>query len=47
MGYTRRRVLAGLGLAGLGTAIPPLLKKAAASSLAEPSAGGQARARFG
>jgi sugar phosphate isomerase/epimerase len=37
MGYTRRRVLAGLGLAGLGTAIPPLLKKAAASSLPEPS----------
>ena len=37
MGYTRRRALAGLGLAGLGTVIPQLLKKAAASSLVEPS----------
>src|ERR1035438_473164 len=46
MGYTRRRVLAGLGLAGLGTAIPPLLKKAAASSLAEPSAGGASTCPF-
>lgn len=32
MGHTRRRVLTSLGLAGLGAAIPQLLKKAAASS---------------
>ncbi|MGC2274183.1 MAG: sugar phosphate isomerase/epimerase family protein [Candidatus Sulfotelmatobacter sp.] len=32
MGYTRRRVLAGLGLAGLEAALPALVKKAAASS---------------
>ncbi|MGA7399015.1 MAG: sugar phosphate isomerase/epimerase family protein [Candidatus Sulfotelmatobacter sp.] len=37
MGHTRRRVLASLGLAGLGAAIPQLLKKAAASSLVRPS----------
>ena len=35
MGYTRRTVLAGLGLAGLGAAMPRLAKKAAASSLTE------------
>jgi sugar phosphate isomerase/epimerase len=35
MGYTRRGVLAGLGLTGVGAAIPWLLKNAAASSLAE------------
>jgi sugar phosphate isomerase/epimerase len=33
MGYTRRRVLAGLGLAGLEAAMSPLVKKAVASSL--------------
>jgi len=33
MAYTRRRALAGLGLAGLWAAIPSLAKKAAASSL--------------
>src|SRR5258706_11627777 len=32
MGYTRRAMLAGLGLAGLETAMLPLIKKAAASS---------------
>jgi len=39
MSYTRRRMLAGLGLAGLGAAVPPLVRKAAASSRIEPSAG--------
>ena len=33
MGYTRRALLAGLGLAGVGTAISPLVKRAGASSL--------------
>ena len=33
MGYTRRRLLVGLGLAGLGAAMPPMTKKAAGSSL--------------
>ena len=33
MGYTRRAVLAGLGLAGLDMAMLPLIRKAAASSL--------------
>lgn len=33
MQYTRRTVLVGLGLAGLGTLMPPLIKKAVASSL--------------
>jgi sugar phosphate isomerase/epimerase len=37
MAYTRRGVLAGLGLAGLGAIMPPLGKKAAASSLAKSS----------
>jgi sugar phosphate isomerase/epimerase len=32
MRYTRRSLLAGLGLAGLGAAMPPLVRKAAASS---------------
>ncbi len=32
MGYTRRTVLTGLGLAGLGVALSPLVKKAAATS---------------
>lgn len=31
MGYTRRGVLAGLGLAGLGAAMPPLLRQAGAA----------------
>src|SRR6202162_2035279 len=39
MGYTRRRVLAGLGLAGLGAAMSPQVKKAAASSLMKAGAG--------
>jgi sugar phosphate isomerase/epimerase len=38
MGYTRRRLLAGLGLAGLEAAMPPLIKKAAASSMTAPVA---------
>jgi L-ribulose-5-phosphate 3-epimerase len=37
MGHTRRRVLAGLGWAGLEAAMPSLVKKAAASSLMGPS----------
>jgi len=40
MGYTRRSVLAGLGLAGLGAAMPTLVKKAAASTLLDPWATG-------
>src|SRR5277367_1285818 len=35
MGYTRRTVLAGMGLAGLEAMMPPLVKKAVASSPAE------------
>jgi sugar phosphate isomerase/epimerase len=38
MGYTRRTVLAGLGLAGLQAAISPLVNQAAAASLTERSA---------
>jgi L-ribulose-5-phosphate 3-epimerase len=37
MGYTRRWVLSGLGLAGLGSMMPPLVRSAGASSLAGPS----------
>ena len=37
MGYTRRWVLSALGLAGLGSMIPPLVKSAGASSPAGPS----------
>src|SRR5436853_3213267 len=40
MGYTRRAVLAGLGRAGLETAMLPLVKKAAASSLTGSFAAG-------
>ena len=40
MGYTRRRVLAGLGLAGLEAAMSPLVKKAVASSLMRIVGGG-------
>ena len=39
MGYTRREVIAGLGLAGLGAAMPPLVSKAAASSLVAEGVG--------
>jgi L-ribulose-5-phosphate 3-epimerase len=38
MGYTRRKVLAGLGLAGLGAAFPPLVRKAGAWSIKDPLA---------
>ena len=38
MGYTRRRVLAGLGLGGLEALMPPLVKKAAAFSAKARSA---------
>jgi len=37
MGYTRRWVLSGLGLAGLGSMMPPLVRSAGASSPAGPS----------
>jgi sugar phosphate isomerase/epimerase len=40
MGYTRRRVLAGLGLAGLGAMIPSLMKRAAALPRMNPLAAG-------
>jgi L-ribulose-5-phosphate 3-epimerase len=36
MRYTRRRLLAGLGLAGLGAAMSPRVKKAGPSSLMNP-----------
>src|SRR5271156_3654786 len=39
MGHTRRAVLASLGLAGLEAAMPPLIKKTAASSRTESSMG--------
>src|SRR6202158_4667595 len=38
MGHTRRRALAGLGLAGLGVVMPPLVKKALASPRTAPFA---------
>src|SRR5260370_11525297 len=41
MGYTRRSVLASLGLAGFGAVLPALVKKAAASSLTESLAAGE------
>ena len=41
MGYTRRSVLASLGLAGFGAVLPPLVRKAAASSLTESLASGE------
>jgi sugar phosphate isomerase/epimerase len=40
MEFTRRRLLASLGLAGLGAAMLPLVKKAGASSRMAPSAAG-------
>src|ERR1700758_4968190 len=46
MGYTRREVLAGLGLAGIEMAMLPLIKKAAASSLTEPFAAGAGTCPF-
>ncbi len=47
MRYTRRRVFTGLGLAGLGALMPPLLKKAGACLLAAPlSATGAATCPF-
>jgi len=36
MGYTRRRVLAGLGLTGLGAMMPPLIKRSATFSRMNP-----------
>src|SRR5882672_12834437 len=38
MTYTRRTMLAGLGLAGLGSAIPSFIRSAAASSMKGSSA---------
>ena len=40
MSYTRRAVLAGLGLAGLETAMSPLIQKVSASSLTRSLAAG-------
>ena len=40
MVYTRRRLLAGLGLAGLGAVMSPLVKKVVASSLTGSFAAG-------
>src|SRR5882672_3419994 len=42
MGYTRRSVVAGLGLAGVAAAIPPLIKSAAASFMGPSTAGSNA-----
>src|SRR6202451_1475579 len=39
MNYTRRRMLAATGLAGLGALVPSLVKKAAASSRMQPWSG--------
>src|SRR5450755_71495 len=38
MDFTRRQVLAGLGLAGVGTVLPPRLQKAIASPPSQPAA---------
>jgi L-ribulose-5-phosphate 3-epimerase len=46
MRYTRRRALAGLGLAGLGVAVPSLVRKAAASSLIDPPTAGSSTCPF-
>ena len=43
MKYTRRSVLAGLGLAGLGAVMPPLVRKAGACSLSDPLTGATTR----
>ena len=40
MAYTRRRMLAGLGLAGLGAVLMPLAKKASASAQKKNADGG-------
>src|SRR5882724_13240467 len=46
MGYTRRTMLAGLGLAGLETAMSPLIKKTAAFSLTGSFAAGAGTCPF-
>jgi hypothetical protein len=46
MRYTRRRLLVGIGLAGLGAAMSPLVKKADASSLMNPLAVGAGTCPF-
>jgi hypothetical protein len=46
MRYTPRRLLAGVGLAGLGAAMSPLVKKADASSLMKPLAVGAGTCPF-
>jgi hypothetical protein len=46
MGYTRREMLASIGLAGLGAAVPPLIGRAATSSRAEARAAGEGGCPF-
>jgi len=46
MSQTRREMLAGLGLAGLGAAMPPLIRKATASSLLKPLTAGSSTCPF-
>src|SRR6266849_1199494 len=46
MVYTRRRLLAGLGLAGLGAVMSPLVKKVVASSLTGSFAAGAGKCPF-
>ena len=46
MGYTRRWVLAGLGMAGLSAMLPPLVKKSAASSMMESWTAGEGKCPF-
>src|SRR6201982_821094 len=46
MRYTRRRLLAGIGLAGLGAAMSPLVKKTVAASLMNPLAVGAGTCPF-
>ena len=46
MGYTRRSMLAGMGIAGLGALVPSLVKKATAFSRMQPLASGASACPF-
>jgi hypothetical protein len=46
MGYTRRSMLEGMGIAGLGALVPPLVKKATAFSRMQPLASGASSCPF-
>jgi sugar phosphate isomerase/epimerase len=46
MGYTRRSMLEGMGIAGLGALVPPLVKKATALSWMQPLASGASSCPF-